>query len=320
MKGTAMTQVVVLDDWQDVARSHGPWERLDDRCAVRFLHTHLTDADVLVNELAAAEVVVAMRERTPFPAHLLERLPALRLLVTTGMANASIDLDATQALGVTVSGTSMYAPPTAELTWGLILASIKHIPFEHQAVSDGHWQTTVGGDLAERRLGIIGLGRLGSRVARVGLAFAMDVVAWSHNLTAERATEVGAALLPLDELLATSDVVTLHVRLSERTHGLLGARELALMKPGALLVNTSRGPLVDQSALLAALREGRLSAAVDVYDEEPLSADHPLRSAPNVIHTPHVGYVTEATYDRFFTEIVEDIEAYLAGTPLRVLT
>jgi phosphoglycerate dehydrogenase-like enzyme len=315
-----VTQVVVLDDWQGVARAHGPWERLDDRCTVRFLHSHVTDADALVAELAMADVVVAMRERTPFPAAVLERLPALRLLVTTGMANASIDLESTAARGVTVSGTSMYAPPTAELTWGLILASIKHIPLEHHAVGKGHWQTTVGGDLAKGRLGVIGLGRLGSRVARVGLAFDMDVVAWSHNLTTERATEVGAALVPLDELLATSDVVTLHVRLSERTSGLLGARELALMKHGALLVNTSRGPLVEERALLAALDEGRIRAAVDVYDQEPLPPDHPLRSAPGLIHTPHVGYVTEATYGRFFTEIVEDIEAYLDGSPLRVLT
>ena len=309
----------MLDDWQDVARAHGPWERLDGRCTVRFLHTHITDVDALVAELSDAEVVVAMRERTPFPTAVLERLPALRLLVTTGMANASIDLEATAARGITVSGTSMYAPPTAELTWGLILASIKHIPFEHQAVGEGQWQTTVGGDLAGKRLGVIGLGRLGSRVSRVALAFGMDVVAWSHNLTAERATEVGASLVPLDELLRTSDVVTLHVRLSERTRGLLGARELALMKPDALLVNTSRGPLVDGAALLAALQERRIRAAVDVYDEEPLPAGHPLRSAPSLIHTPHLGYVTEATYDRFFTEIVEDIEAYLDGSPLRIL-
>lgn len=314
-----MITVVVLDDWQDVARAHGPWERLDDRCTVRFLHRHISDVDALVAELVDAEVVVAMRERTPFPAEVLARLPHLKLLVTTGMGNASIDLAATAAQGITVSGTSMYAPPTAELTWGLILTSIKHIPFEHQAVGDGQWQTTVGGDLAGKRLGVIGLGRLGSRVSRVGLAFEMDVVAWSHNLTDERAAEVGATHVPLDELLATSDVVTLHVRLSDRTRGLLGARELALMKPGALLVNTSRGPLVDEAGLLAALHEGRIRAAVDVYAEEPLPAGHPLRSAPGLIHTPHLGYVTAQTYDRFFPEIVEDIEAYLEGTPVRVL-
>lgn len=315
-----MVDVVVLDDWQDVARQHGPWDRLERRASVRFRHGHLDHADALVDALHGAEVVVAMRERTPFPASVLSRLPNLRLLVTTGMSNASIDVGAASAAGVTVCGTAVYGPPTSELTWGLILAATRQIPEEHLRMNDGLWQASIGGDLAGRRLGVIGLGRQGARVAQIGLAFEMDVVAWSQNLTREQALAVGVAYVPLDELLSTSDVVTLHVRLSERTRGLIGRRELALMKPSALLVNTSRGPLVDEQAMLAALSEGRLGgAALDVYDVEPLPREHPLRTAPRVIHTPHLGYVTRATYDRFFTDVVEDIEAWLDGSPVRVL-
>ncbi|HTY71002.1 MAG TPA: D-2-hydroxyacid dehydrogenase family protein [Actinomycetes bacterium] len=315
-----MVDVVVLDDWQDVARSFAAWARLSDRARVHFRHDHLFDPDVLVEELHHAAVVVAMRERTAFPSSVLERLPQLRLLVTAGMGNAAIDLEAAAALGITVSGTAMRTPPTAELTWGLILAALRHIPEEHQRVRDGLWQGSVGTDLAERRLGLIGLGRLGGRVARVGLAFDMDVVAWSQNLTQERADEVGVGYVDLDELLATSDIVSLHLRLSPRTRGLLGDRELRLMKPTALLVNTSRGPLVDEDALVAALAEGRLrGAALDVFDEEPLPPGHRLRTAPRVLHTPHLGYVTEASYERIYGDVVEDIEAWLDGAPIRVL-
>jgi phosphoglycerate dehydrogenase-like enzyme len=316
-----VVEVVVLDDWQDVARQHGPWSRLDGRARVHFRHDHLDGPDALVDALRGARVVVAMRERSPFPATVLSRLPDLRLLVTTGMSNASIDLGAAAAAGVTVCGTGMHGPPTSELTWGLILAAIRQIPQEHVRINDGLWQASLGGDLAGRRLGVIGLGRQGARVAQIGLAFEMDVVAWSQNLSREQALDLGVSYASLDELLSTSDVVTLHVRLSDRTRGLIGARELALMKPSALLVNTSRGPLIDEAAMLAALSEGRLGgAALDVYDVEPLPTDHPLRTAPRVVHTPHLGYVTRATYDRFFTDAVEDIEAWLDGTPVRLLS
>jgi phosphoglycerate dehydrogenase-like enzyme len=316
-----LVDVVVLDDWQDVARLHGPWDRLEGRAAVRFHHGHHDDPGRLIAELQDAEIVVAMRERTPFPADVLSRLPALRLLVTTGRANASIDVDSANALGIIVSHTGSPEAATGELTWGLILAALRNLPSEDERVRRGLWQGTIGGDLAGRTLGVIGLGRLGTRVARVGLAFDMDVVAWSQNLTPERAAEVGARYVSRDELLATADVVTLHLKLSERSRGIIGERELRLMKSTALLVNTSRGPLVDESALLSALDEGRIGcAALDVYDIEPLPADHPLRTSPRVVHTPHLGYATEATYDVFFTEAVEDIEAYLDGTPVRVLS
>jgi phosphoglycerate dehydrogenase-like enzyme len=312
--------VVVLDDWQAVAVQHAPWDRLAGRANVRFRHDHIADPDVLVAELGDVEVLVAMRERTPFPADVLARLPALRLLVTTGMGNASIDVEAATAQGITVSGTRNLSTPTVELTWALILAALRHLPNEHERVRRGLWQGSVGGDVAGQTLGVIGLGRLGARVARIGLAFEMDVVAWSQNLTAERATENGARFVSQDELLAIADVVTLHLKLSPRTRGIIGERELRLMKPSALLVNTSRGPLVDEPALISALAEGRIGgAALDVFASEPLPADHPLRTSPRVVLTPHLGYVTARTYDLFFTEAVEDIEAYLDGTPVRVL-
>jgi phosphoglycerate dehydrogenase-like enzyme len=313
-------KVVVLDDWQDVARQFGDWPRLQGRADVHFHHGHIDDPDALVAELDDAEILVAMRERTPFPADVLARLSALKLLVTTGVANAAIDIDAAKAQGIIVSSTRTLLPPTAELTWGLILAALRRLPEEHDRVTRGLWQGGLGGDLAGRTLGVIGLGRLGSQVARVGLAFDMDVVAWSQNLKPEQAEVVGARYVARDELLATADIITLHLRLSERTRGLIGDAELRLMKPTALLVNTSRGPLVDEDALLSALAQGRVGgAALDVFDTEPLPLGHPLRTSPRVIHTPHLGYATEATYDIFFTDVVEDIDAYLNGTPIRTL-
>src|SRR4051794_10532908 len=261
-----------------------------------------------------------MRERTPFPRSLLERLPDLRLLVTTGAKNASIDVAAAVERGVLVCGTGAHPPGTAELTWALILSIARHLPEEMANVRTGGWQTTVGIDLAGRRLGIVGLGRLGTRVARIGQAFEMDVVAWSQNLTDERAAEAGVRRVEKEELFGTSDVVTVHLQLSDRTRGLIGADELALMKPTAILVNTSRGPIVDQQALLAALVEHRLGGAgVDVYDREPLPADHPLRNAPGLVATPHLGYVTEATYEVFFRDAVEDVAAWMRGAPVRQL-
>jgi phosphoglycerate dehydrogenase-like enzyme len=306
--------IVVLDDYQHVARQFGKFD--DD---VRVLHEHLADP---VEALRDAEVVVAMRERTRFPAEIFDRLPALRLLVTTGMANAAIDLEAAAAHGVTVCGTEMHGSKnTAELTWALILACRRHVVTEDRALRDGRWQTTVGTDLAGSTLGVLGLGRLGAQVARIGRAFDMRVVAWSKNLTPERAEEAGATWVSKDELFTVSDVVTVHLKLSPRTEGLVGASDLAAMKPTSVLINTSRGPIVDQDALVGALASGSIAGAgLDVYDVEPLPAGHPLRGAPNTVLLPHLGYVTEGAYSSMYGQVVENIAAWRAGSPLRVLT
>jgi phosphoglycerate dehydrogenase-like enzyme len=313
-------RIAILDDYQNVALAAADWARLKG-CDVAVFRDHVADPGALAARLAGFEVVVIMRERTPFPRAVFERLPDLKVLVTTGMRNASVDLRAAAERGVTVCGTKGLPYPTAELAWGLILALMRHIPAEERAMREGRWQTTLGRGLNGKTLGVLGLGTLGARVARVGLAFEMEVLAWSQNLTEARAAEVGTRLVGKDELLARADVVTIHLVLGERTRGLVGAAELARMKPGAALVNTSRGPIVDDAAAVAALHEGRLGGyAVDVYDEEPLPRGHPLRSAPNVVTTPHLGYVTEETYRLFYGGAVEDIEAWLAGSPIRVLS
>ncbi|WP_416981328.1 D-2-hydroxyacid dehydrogenase family protein [Streptomyces sp. T028] len=313
----------VLDDYQGAALTLADWSVLDGKVDVRTLREHLTDRDKLAAELADCEVVVAMRERTPFDADLLHRLPRLRLLVTTGMRNASIDLAAAAAQAVTVCGTASSPTPPVELTWALLLGLARHIAAENRALREGGpWQSTVGQDLAGRTLGLLGLGRIGTRVARVATAFGMEVLAWSENLTPERAADAGARLAASKEdLLSRSDFVSLHLVLSDRTRGLLGEPELRAMRPHAYLVNTSRAALVDRPALLHALREGWIAGAgLDVFDTEPLPADDPLRSLPNVLATPHLGYVSEQNYRTFYAQAVEDIAAFLAGTPTRQLT
>lgn len=312
-------RVVILDDYQNVSRTFADWSTLD--AEVEVVTRPIVDTADLVSVLTGAEAVVAMRERTVFDADRFGRLPDLRLLVTTGAANASIDLEAARQHGVTVCGTEAPRTATPELTWGLILAVLRHIPAEDARLRAGGWQETVGGDLAGSRLGVIGLGRLGSQVARIGQAFGMDVVAWSENLTPERAAEVGVQAVSKAELLATSDVVTIHYKLGERSRGLIGAPELALMKPNAILINTSRAGLVDTDALVSALEAGRIrGAGIDVFDSEPLPVDHPLRSLPRTVLTPHLGYVTEGTYRIFYPQALEDIAAWMAGEPIRVLT
>lgn len=312
----------VLDDYQDAARRFGDWDRLGDAVELTVFTDHVADEAELVRRLAPFDAVVVMRERTPLPASLLAQLPRLRLIVTSGARNASIDLAAAREHGVVVSGTASRSDPPAELTWALILGLARHLVPEAAAMrTGGPWQHTVGTDLHGATLGVLGLGRIGSRVARVGAAFGMDVVAWSQNLTAERAEAGGARLAPSKEsLLAESDVVSIHLVLSERTRGLLGAPELARMKPGALLVNTSRAAIVDEEALLAALRSHRIAGAgLDVFGEEPLPAGHPFRDLPNVLATPHLGYVSEHNYSGYFTQAVEDVEAFLEGAPVRTL-
>ncbi|MSQ13284.1 MAG: D-2-hydroxyacid dehydrogenase family protein [Dehalococcoidia bacterium] len=315
-----MTRIAVLDDYQGVALSYADWTVLPRGAEVQVFRDHLKDPGALARRLQGFEVVCAMRERTAFPRSVLQRLPGLKLLVTTGMSNAAIDVQAATELGIAVSGTGVLGYPTAELTWGLIFALLRNIPAEDRAVREGKWQVSVGIGANGKRLGVIGVGRLGLQVCAVGKALGMDVVAWSQNLTAERAAQHGARLISKDELLRTSDVVTIQTRLSDRTRGLIGARELAMMKPTAYLVNTSRGPIVDEEALADALRAKRIAGAgLDVFDEEPLSPGHPFLSLENVVLTPHLGYVTKETYEQFYQETVEDIRGFLSGEPVRVI-
>lgn len=313
-------RIALLDDYQDVALTSTDWSALGPDAEVVAFHDHLADPDALVERLRGFEVVMAMRERTAFPRAILQRLPELRLLVTAGMRNAAIDVAAASELGVTVCGTGGRGYATAELTWGLILALARHIPEEHAAIRGGGWQTTVGLELRHKVLGLVGLGNLGTQVAKVGQAFGMEVIAWSQNLTAEHASERGVTRVERDDLFERADIVSVHLVLSERTRGLIGAPELARMKPSAYLVNTSRGPIVDEEALVEALRSRRIGgAALDVFDVEPLPADHPFRGLDNLLMTPHIGYVTGDTYALWYREALEDIQAFAAGSPIRVI-
>lgn len=310
-------RIAILDDYQNVALSLADWDSLGAEITV--FTKYVADEDALVQALAGFDVVVAMRERTRFGADVLRRLPDLRLLVSTGPRNAAIDLAAAAGQGIVVSATGYLSHPTAEHTWALLLAAARNLPAEERAVREGGWQRSVGMSLSGKTLGVIGLGRLGSRVADIGKAFGMKVIAWSQNLTEARAAEQAVTAVSQSELLSTADVVSIHLVLSRRTRGLLGSAELALMKPGAILVNTSRGPIVDESALLDAVNQGRIRAALDVYDTEPLPADHPLRHTANTVLTPHIGYVADDLYRVFYTDAVEDIAAFAAGEPIRVM-
>ncbi|MBP2296349.1 D-2-hydroxyacid dehydrogenase family protein [Azospirillum rugosum] len=312
-------KIAILDDYQNVARDLAEWHQLPNGSALTVF-----DRPIPADEVAAAlepyDVLVIMRERTPFPASLIDRLPNLRLLVTTGQRNNAIDLAACQARGIPVCGTRMVGTPTAELTWGLILALVKRIPAEERALREGRWQTGLTQGLAGKRLGLVGLGKLGTQVAAVGRAFGMEVAAWSPNLTDERAAAAGAARLDKRELFATSDIVSVHLVLSDRTRGVVGAEEFAAMKPTALFVNTSRAGLVDETALLAALHEHCIAGAgIDVYPVEPLPAGSPWLDAPNTVLTPHLGYVTRENCEVFYRDALEDILAWRAGNPVRVL-
>lgn len=311
-------RVAILDDYQEVAaRLLGP---LGDGIEVEAFHDHVVGGE-LVSRLGGFDAVVAMRERTPFPAAIFERLPSLRLLITTGMSNAAIDLDAAAAAGVVVCGTGASGASTGELTIALMLALARRIPQEDAALRSGRWQTSLGTGLGGKTLGVVGLGRIGAQVAGVAGALGMDVVAWSENLTGERASEVGVSRAgSLVELLAGADVVTIHLRLSDRTRGLIGRPELEAMKRTALLVNTSRGPIVDEEALVEALHTGVIAgAALDVFDEEPLPIGHPLLSAPQTVLTPHLGYVVDDNYATYYADAAEDVRAFVAGEPVRVI-
>jgi len=317
-----MRTCLILDDYQQAALALADWDRLSGRVAVSALPDHVADRDALVARIAQAEILVIMRERTPFPAALIERLPRLELLVTSGMRNLAIDVAAAKARGITVCGTDSSPTPPTELTWALILGLARHLPRESRNLRDGGpWQSTIGTDLAGATLGVLGLGKIGTRVAEIGRAFGMRVVAWSPNLDDGRAAAAGVERAASKEaLLEASDVVTIHLVLGERTRGLLGEAELRRMRPDAILVNTSRAPIVDQAALVRALEEGWIAGAgLDVFETEPLPPDSPFRSLSNVLALPHLGYVSRNNYRTFFTQAVEDIEAWLAGSPIRTL-
>ena len=322
MSGTRATlRLAVLDDWEGAAADFVDWRTALPEADVTLFTDHLSGTDELIARLAPFDAVLLMRERTPVQAPLLKALPKLRLVVTTGMRNRALDVAAAAEAGVLVCGTRGLRWAAPELTWSLILALARNIPAADASMHAGRWEPTVGMDLHGAVLGLVGLGRLGEQVATVARAFGMKLVAWSPHLTAERAAACGAELVGKHELFATADVVSVHMVLSDSTRGLVGAAEIAAMKRTALLVNTSRGPLVDTGALLSALAEGRIGGAgLDVYDEEPLPAGHPLRSAPRTILTPHLGYVTAGTFASFYREAAEDVRAFMAGRPVRVIS
>lgn len=315
-----MATVTILDDYQNVALASADWSAVRQRYAVDVLTTHIADEASLVARLAASEVVVAMRERTPFPARVLRQLPALRLLVTTGAANASIDVAAATSSEITVCGTTSSGNAVPELTIGMIIALTRNFAAEDAAVRAGGWQHTIGPGLAGSVLGVVGLGRLGVPVARLAAALGMSVIAWSPQLTPERAAVHDVRAVSKAALFSGSDVITIHMPLSDRSRGLIGAADLALMKPTAYLINTSRGPIVDEAALLDALSSRQIAGAgLDVYDVEPLPDDHPLRTMPNTLLLPHIGYVTTEQYRSWYGQVVEDILAWTDGTPIRII-
>jgi phosphoglycerate dehydrogenase-like enzyme len=312
----------ILDDYQDVVLKVADWSKVKGDVDIKVFHEHLGGPDKVIAALQGYQIVVAMRERTGFPRKVIEALPDLKLLITTGMRNASIDTEAAKERGVTVCGTGSFGSPTSGIAIGLMLELTRHIGQENQRLHVGAiWQATIGPDLEGMTLGILGLGKLGTRTANIAKAFGMKVIAWSQNLTAEKAQEAGVTHVSKDDLFKQSDFITIHVVLSQRSRGLVGARELGLMKPSAYLINTSRGPIVDEAALIAALRDNTIAGAgLDVFDVEPLPVDHPFRKMDNVVITPHLGYVSEQNYKNYFAGVVDDIRGFLDGKPVRVMT
>jgi phosphoglycerate dehydrogenase-like enzyme len=307
-------EIAVLDDYQNVALSMADWSVLDGQAAVTVFNDHVSNTDAVVARLRRFDVVCVMRERTPMSRAVIERLPKLRLIASTAHANASIDLEGAAERGIKIVHTGYSSNPTIELTWALILAGARNLIAETASLRGGGWQHFIGDDLAGRTLGLLGLGNIGGAVARTAKAFGMEVLAWSQNLTADRAADAGARLVTKDELFRQSDIISIHLVLSSRTRGLVGAAELTLMKPSARLVNTSRGPIVVEAALLSALEAGKISgAAIDVFDQKPLPPDHPFRRLPNLLATPHIGYVSRDLYARFYQDTVNNIRQWLAG-------
>ncbi|MBY8946242.1 D-2-hydroxyacid dehydrogenase family protein [Pseudomonas sp. SH10-3B] len=313
-------QIAVIDDWQHVASSVVDWSALEAVGRVHFLHDYPADTATMIERLKGFSVICVMRERSTFDKALLQGLPNLKLLVTGGMRNAAIDLAAAKALGIQVCGTDSYKQAAPELTWALIMASTRNLLAEANSLRAGGWQVGLGGDLHGKTLGILGLGSIGQKVAQFAQVFGMRVIAWSENLTPQRAAEAGVTWVSKRELFEQADILSVHLVLSDRSRGLVDAEALGWMKPTARLVNTARGPIVDEQALVQALTDGRLAgAALDVYAEEPLPADHAFRHLPNVLATPHVGYVSEQNYQQFYQQMIEDIQAWANGAPIRVL-
>lgn len=312
-----MKKLAILDDYQNVAMDMADWSPLNGDVEVTVFNDHLADEDAVAERLRDFQIVMLMRERTPFPRSLFEKLPNLEHLVSSGMRNLSVDVDAASDNGVVCTGTPSLGYPTAELTWGLIHSLARHIAFEDHATRTGGWQQTVGIGLRDKVLGVMGLGRIGADVARVGIALGMQVIAWSQNLTQDKCDEVGARLVSKEELLAQSDFLTIHLLLSERSRGLIGADDLALMKPTAFLINTSRGPIVDEAALIRTLQDKKIGGAgLDVFDVEPLPLDHPLRDMPNTVIMPHLGYVTAENYQNWYGGCVENVRSWLDGATI----
>ena len=311
----------ILDDYQNVALSAADWSKVSGDLEIQVFNAHLGAADKVIAALQGFEIVCAMRERTAFPRDVIEKLPQLKLLITTGMRNASIDVAAAKARGVAVCGTPAVGSPTSGIAIGLMLELTRRIGYENARMKAGvPWQTTIGLDLEGLTLGILGLGKLGARTARIAQAFGMKVIAWSQNLTPEKCQEAGVAYAGKEDLFRQADIVSIHLVLSQRSRGLVGAKELALMKPSAYIINTSRGPIVEEAALLAALRGKTIAGAgLDVFDVEPLPADHPLRKMDNVVLTPHLGYVATQNYRAYFAGVVDDIRTFLDGKPVRVI-
>ena len=305
-------KIAILDDYQNIALKLADWSTLARRAEITVFNDHIADPAAIIDRLLPFDVVCVMRERTPLPRDIIQRLPRLKLIASTGPGNASIDMAAAAEHGVSVTATGYSSTPTIELTWALILAGARHVVPESNAVRAGGWQTTVGQELEGKVLGVVGLGRIGAQVARIGLAFGMKIIAWSQNMTPEIAGAAGATMVPKSELFRQADIVTVHLVLSKRTRGLIGAAELEVMKPTARLINTSRGPIVDEAALIAALQSHSIAgAALDVFDQEPLPAGHPFRSLDNVLATPHIGYVGEDLYRTFYHDVVTSISAWL---------
>jgi phosphoglycerate dehydrogenase-like enzyme len=319
----AKHRCAILDDYQSVALEMADWSKVAGELDIKVFSAPLGGPEAVAEALTGFEIVCAMRERTPFPRQLIEALPQLRLLVTTGMVNRAIDLEAAKARGVTVCGTPSFGNPTTGIAWGLILELTRRIGYENARLKGGAlWQSVVGTDVEGLTLGVIGLGKLATRVAEVGKAFRMKVVAWSQNITPERAQAAGVEYAASKEdLLRQADIVSIHIPLTPKSRGLIGAAELGLMKPTALIVNTSRGPIVEEAALLAALLANKIAGAgFDVYDVEPLPLEHPLRKLDNVVLTPHLGYASQQNYRAYFAGVVDDIRGFLDGKPVRVLT
>ncbi len=318
--GKQMMRLAIIDDYENVALRMADWGDLGDKIEIDVYRDHLTEGDELADRLSPYDILVIMRERTPFPRSLIEQLPNLKLLVTTSAKNRSIDLTTCGEKGIVVCGTESSRNAPVELAWALILSSLRRIPQHDRAVRRGVWGDSIGSGIEGKVLGVLGLGKTGKPVARVGLAFGMKVVACSQNLTAEQASAAGAVRMEKDELFKTADVITVHLVLSNRTQGLIGAHEIGLMKPSAYLINTSRGPIIQEKSLVDALKANRIAGAgLDVFDREPLPRDHPFLSLPNTVLTPHIGYVIQESFRTYYTQAKEDVDAWLAGKPIRVL-